>query len=51
MTQDLLSLLLDKGILIALLFWLFVQERRERIAAQGQLEDCLGGKERGEVAR
>lgn len=50
MPQELLSLLLDKGILIVLLFWLFLQERRERIATQAKLEKFLEEPE-PEVAR
>lgn len=51
MTQELLSLLLDKGLLIALVFYLYLQERKERMKAQDELEDCLDRKPRGEVAR
>jgi hypothetical protein len=50
MPQELLSLLLDKGILSALLFYLFLMERRERIATQAKLETCLDEPEPG-VAR
>jgi len=41
MPTELTSLLIDKGVLIALLAWLYWQERKERRAAQKALQECL----------
>lgn len=38
--EQILSLLIDKGILIALLFWLFIAERKRAEKAEQRADEC-----------